>query len=176
VFTARDRDRVRDRVLELAEADERVAAAAVVGGLALGGGDDWSGIDLTFAVADGVPVTAVLDDWRDLLGEELDALHLFDLASGAAVYRVFLLPGGLQVDLSCSPASRFGATSPRFRLLFGESVELPPASVRPTEEIFGSRCAHPRPPSRACSASRPRWPTWRPRPPPFQQRGNRRGG
>jgi hypothetical protein len=39
------------------------------------------------------------------------------------VYRVFLLPDGLQFDLSLTPAARFAPAGPRFRLLFGESVE-----------------------------------------------------
>ena len=54
MFSVDDRDRVHDRVLEIAATDPRVVAAAVVGGLADGGGDRWSDLDLTFAVADGV--------------------------------------------------------------------------------------------------------------------------
>ena len=49
----------------MAAADPRVVAAAVVGGLADGGGDRWSDLDLTFAVADAVPVSEVLDDWTE---------------------------------------------------------------------------------------------------------------
>ena len=35
-FTVEDRERVRDRVLELAAADERVVAGAVIGSLVVG--------------------------------------------------------------------------------------------------------------------------------------------
>jgi hypothetical protein len=47
--------------------------------------------------------------------EEFDAAHLFDLPSGASIYRVFLLPGCLQFDLSFTPASKFGAIGPKIR-------------------------------------------------------------
>ena len=93
MFTVEQRDALRDRVLRLAEADERVVAGAVVGSLALGGGDRFSDLDLTFAVADGVPVAEVLDDWTRTLADELDAVQLADLERGPTIYRVFLLPG-----------------------------------------------------------------------------------
>jgi len=142
VFSVEDRDRARDHVLGLAETDRRVVAAAVVGGLADGAGDRWSDLDLTFAVEDGVPVVDVLDDWTRAVADSLDAVHLFDLPAGAAIYRVFLLPGCLQVDLSFAPASAFGARGPRFRLLFGTAVELPWAPATSANELFGLAVHH----------------------------------
>jgi hypothetical protein len=56
VFTVEQRSALRARILELAEADERVTAGAEVGSLAVGTGDRYSDLDLTFAIADGVPV------------------------------------------------------------------------------------------------------------------------
>jgi hypothetical protein len=53
----------RDRVLRLAETDERVVAGAAVGSLAVDGGDRFSDLDLTFGIADHVQITAVLDEW-----------------------------------------------------------------------------------------------------------------
>lgn len=97
MFGAKDRDAVRNRVLQLASSDPRVVAGAVVGSLAFGGGDRWSDLDLTFAVAEGVPVADVLSDWTRSVVTEFDAIHLFDLPSGATIYRVFLLPGCLAV-------------------------------------------------------------------------------
>ena len=144
VFSVEDRDRVRDRVLELASSDTRVVAGAVVGSLALGEGDEWSDLDLTFAVADGVAVGEVLADWSRRIVAELDAVHLFDLPGGAAIYRVFLLPRCLQLDLSFSPASEFGAGGPRFRLLFGHAVETSYASPPPAHELFGYAVHHAR--------------------------------
>src|SRR5712691_2233787 len=106
MYSVKDRERVRDRVLEWASSDARVVAGAVVGSLALGEGDRWSDLDLTFAVADHIPVFDLLLDWTRSLFNELDAVHLFDLPSGATIYRVFLLPGCLQFDLSITPASQ----------------------------------------------------------------------
>src|SRR5207245_4284889 len=98
VFEPELRDRVRERVLELADGDPRVVAGAVVGGLAYGRGDRWSDLDLTFGVADGMPVTDVLRDWTPTLPDEFDASNLFDLPRETSLYRVFLFPGCLQVD------------------------------------------------------------------------------
>jgi Streptomycin adenylyltransferase len=118
MFTVEQRDRAREWVLERARRDERVLAAAVVGAEASGRMDRWSDLDLTFAVADAT-VEEVVDEWTDALGEELDAAFLFDVWVGPIVYRVFLLPGNLQVDLSFTPAEEFGPHSSDFKLLFG---------------------------------------------------------
>src|SRR5437764_3812496 len=48
VFTVEQRDALRDRLLRLAEEDERVVAGAAVGSLAVDGGDRFSDLDLTF--------------------------------------------------------------------------------------------------------------------------------
>jgi hypothetical protein len=93
-----------------------------VGSLAVDGGDRFSDLDLTFAVADHVPLADVLDDWTRTLVDELDAVHLADLERGPTTYRVFLLPDALQFDLSMTPAAHFRPAGPRFRLLFGETV------------------------------------------------------
>ena len=62
VFTVEYRDRVRDRLLEMAHRDARVVAGAAVGALAAGSGDRWSDLDLTFGLADGVSADSVLAD------------------------------------------------------------------------------------------------------------------
>jgi hypothetical protein len=142
VFRIRDRDRVRDHVLQLASSDARVVAGAVVGSLALDDGDRWSDLDLTFAVADQFSIFEVLEDWTRKLVEELDAAHLFDLPSGPSIYRVFLLPGCLQFDLSFTPASKFGAASPKFRLIFGSAVERPYTQPPSAQELFGYAVHH----------------------------------
>ena len=142
MFTVEDRDRVRDHVLRLAETDARVAAGALVGSLALGGGDRWSDLDLTFAVADDIPLSDVLEDWTRDLVEHFDAAHLFDLPSGPSIYRVFLLPGALQFDLSFTPESKFGATGPKFELLFGSAVEKPYMQPPSAHELLGYAVHH----------------------------------
>ena len=137
MFTVEQRNALRVRMLKLAEEDERVVAGAAVGSLAVGTGDRFSDLDLTFAIADGVPVTKVLGDWTRTLSEELEAVQLADLEAGPTIYRVFLLPDALQFDLSMTPATEFRPAGPRFQLLFGETAEdEPEAGSRPPGRLF----------------------------------------
>jgi hypothetical protein len=139
VFTVEQRDALRERVLGLAETDGRIVAGAAVGSLAVGTGDRFSDLDLTFAVANDAPVAEVLEDWTRTLSDELAAVHLVDLERGPTIYRVFLLPDALQFDLSLTPAARFAAAGPRFRLLFGETAEGEERAPDPpaAEDLFG---------------------------------------
>jgi len=146
VFTVEQRDALREHLLQLAEKDEHVVAGAVVGSLAVDGGDQFSDLDLTFGIADHVPVTDVLNDWTRTLIDELDAVHLADLERRPTIYRVFLLPDALQFDLSMTPAAQFRPAGPRFRLLFGETaaceseVSTPPVAgdtFIPTPPVAG---------------------------------------
>jgi hypothetical protein len=138
MFSLERRDAVRARLIGLAEEDEHVVAAAEVGSLALGGGDRWSDLDLTLAVG-GSTVGAVLDRWTGKVRDEFDGTPLVDLARGSTTYRVFLLPDELQVDLSATPAGEFRPAGPRFRLLFGETVDdaLPMQTPPDAAELFG---------------------------------------
>lgn len=137
-----DRDRVRDRVLDLASSDPRVVAGAVLGSLAHDEGDRWSDLDLMFAVADDVPVDEVLEAWSRTLAREFEAVRLFDLPSGPIIYRVFLFPGCLELDLSFTPASEFRAGGPKFRLLFGEAAEESAEPPDSADELFGYAVHH----------------------------------
>ncbi len=142
VFSISDRNRLRDRVLDMASSDPRVVGGAVLGSLAHDEGDEWSDLDLMFAVADDVPVTEVLEAWSRAVVREFDAVQLFDLPSGPIIYRVFLLPNCLELDLSFTPASEFGAGGPKFKLLFGEAVEQPFGPPPPAHELFGYAVHH----------------------------------
>jgi hypothetical protein len=139
VFTVEQRDALRERLLRLAEEDERAVAGAAVGSLAVDGGDRFSDLDLTFGIADHVPLADVLDDWTRTLVDDFDAVHLADLERGPTTYRVFVFPDALQFDLSMTPAAQFRPAGPRFRLLFGETaagepnIPAPPAA----EDLFG---------------------------------------
>jgi hypothetical protein len=141
-FSPSYRNRVSAQVLEWATVDHRVVAAAVVGSLAAGPGDRWSDLDLSFAVGKGYSVGAVLDDWTARLVAGFSANKLFDLPAGQSIYRVFLLPGCLQFDLSFTPAPDFGAIGPNFRLIFGEAVEKPHFVPAPAEDLFGYAVHH----------------------------------
>jgi hypothetical protein len=72
------------------------------------------------------PGHAALDE---LLYQEFAAVHHWDLPSGSAVYRVFLLPGCLEVDVAFTPAADFGPVGPNWRTVFGSSA--PPRPVPP---------------------------------------------
>ncbi len=123
MFTVEQRDALVERVLTFGEEDERVVAGAIVGSLAVDAGDRYSDVDLTFAVADDVPVVEVLNEWTHHLADELDAVTLVDLERGPTTYRVFLLPDALQLDLSMTPSAEFHPAGPRFRLVFGGVAE-----------------------------------------------------
>ena len=137
MFTVEQRDALRARMVRLADEDDRVVAGAVVGSLAAGTGDRFSDLDLTFSVAETATVADVLDDWTRTLAAEHEAVQLVDLQAGPTTYRVFLLPHGLQFDLSMTPAEHFRPAGPRFALLFGEAAPAPEAQPpRPPGNLF----------------------------------------
>ena len=142
MFNPDTRNRIREHILQLAATDPRVVGGAEVGSMARGEGDRWSDLDLTFASRDDLSPAEVLEDWTGNLVQALQAVKLFDLTSGPSLYRVFLLPGCLQVDLSFTPASKFGATGSNFHLLFGKAMERPFPPVPPAEEMFGYSVHH----------------------------------
>jgi hypothetical protein len=142
MFSIEQRERVHDRLLEMARGDTRVVAAGVVGSRAGGGGDRWSDVDLTFGLAAGAGVDAVLADWTRAIEQEFGATRLFDLPFRSSIYRVFMLPGNLQLDISFTPGADFGALGPQFTLLFGAAVERAPIPPASAEHILGLSVHH----------------------------------
>jgi len=140
MFGAAERDRVRERLLEVAEADASVAAAAITGSHATGGGDEWSDIDLAFAVSG--ELASALRRWTELLYRDFAALHHWDLPFASTVYRVFLLPECLEVDIAFTPAADFGPRGPNWRTVFGETVELPPGAPPDRDDLVGHAWHH----------------------------------
>jgi hypothetical protein len=140
VFTVAERERVRARLLELAEADPSVAAAAVTGSAAVGDEDEWSDVDLAFAIPG--DLQDALGDWTHVLYGELGALHHWDLPFGSTVYRVFLLPGCLEVDIAFAPIGEFGPRGRTWRTVFGEAAELSPPAPPPRDELVGRAWHH----------------------------------
>jgi hypothetical protein len=104
--------------------------------------DRWSDIDLFFGVADGVPLDTVLADWSGHLYGELGALHHFDLKVPGAVYRAFLLPSCLEVDLGFTPADQFGPVGPHFRAVFGEVAQAHPDASPDPGHLIGLAWHH----------------------------------
>jgi hypothetical protein len=140
MFSVEERDRVRGRLLELAQGDPGVVGAAITGSAALGGGDRWSDIDLAFAV--GGPLDLALERWTERLYRDFAAVHHWDLASGPTVYRVFLLPGWLEVDLGFAPEGGFGPRGPSWRIVFGEAAAPEPAAVPGSDHLAGLAWHH----------------------------------
>ncbi len=142
VFTVEERNRIRDRILEMAKSDERVVAGAVVGSLATGEGDRWSDLDLTFGVSPENQILDVLDQLTTPLVREFSAVPLFDLPHRESIFRVLLLQGCLQVDLSVTPASSFGPNGPKFKILFGDFKENPAIPAPPAGQLLGYAAHH----------------------------------
>jgi hypothetical protein len=140
MFSVQERDRVRGRLLELAAADPGVVGAAITGSHATGGGDRWSDIDLAFAI-DGELADA-LGRWTELLCGEFGALHHWDLPFGSTMYRVFLLPGGLEADLAFTPAAEFGPRGPAWRTVFGATVRPAPSAPPRGDDLVGLAWHH----------------------------------
>jgi hypothetical protein len=123
VFTAEERSRVRSSLLEFAARDPRIGGAAITGSAANDCEDRWSDVDLAFGVRNADDVGDVLSDWTVRMYEKHGALHHLDVKAGTWIYRVFLLPNSLQVDLAFVPAAEFRALAPTFRLVSGAAKE-----------------------------------------------------
>jgi hypothetical protein len=121
MFTSSRRAELRALLLDRARADERIVAAAIVGSAAAGREDGWSDIDLAFRLRRGEDAAAVAQEWTAFLTAECGVADHLDIWAHGGLYRVFLLPDTLQVDLSFWPFDDYAATSPAFRLEFGEA-------------------------------------------------------
>lgn len=128
-----DRATLRAVLLDDARRDPRIVAAAITGSAAAGSEDEWSDIDLAFAV-DG-PVSGPIEEWTGRMYGAHGALHHHELRFAAWVYRSFLLPGPLQVDLAFVPSSEFRPLSPAFQLVFG-TAQSPAAPPDPSADAF----------------------------------------
>jgi hypothetical protein len=137
MFTQEERTLLRSRLLDHAATDQRISGAAITGSGATAREDRWSDIDLAFGVTDASDLPQVLADWTARMYAQQLALHHTDVKFGAWIYRVFLLPNTMQIDLGFVAATEFRALAPAFRIVFGEAN--PPAYVpAPTaESIIG---------------------------------------
>jgi len=140
MFTVSERDAVRGHLLELAAADPLIGAAAVTGSDAVGAADEWSDIDLAVGIRDGLP--AALARWTVLLYRDLAALHHWDLPSGSSLYRVFLLPDCLEVDIAFTPIADFGPLGPNWRTVFGETIDVAPSVPTSHDNLVGHAWHH----------------------------------
>jgi predicted nucleotidyltransferase len=138
MFTAAERTALRAALVDAAQADQDVSAAALVGSAATGREDRWSDIDLVLSVSTRADPNEVARRWTERLYADHDAAHHLDVFADGVRYRVFLLASSLQVDISFYPAERFRATQPGFQLLFGTAN--PPTDPNPPspENLIGT--------------------------------------
>ena len=137
MFAPEERERVRAELLERAATDQRINGTAITGSAAASREDRWSDIDLAFGVKDAGELSNVLSDWTAHMYDIHQALDHLDITAGAWIYRVFLLPNTLQVDLAFVPAADFRALGPTFRLTFGEAKEPQHVAPAPAATVIG---------------------------------------
>jgi hypothetical protein len=139
MFVVEERDRVQERLLALAESDPAIVGAAITGSLATGEGDRWSDLDLAFAI-DG-DLDPALERWTRHLYDDFAALHHWDLPSGTSIYRVFLLPEWLEVDIAFTPAAEFRPRGPKWRTVFGTAGQ-PAPTPPPSHDTLAGKAWH----------------------------------
>jgi len=137
MFTAAEREALRDSLVQRAQADPDVIAAAILGSAASGLEDRWSDIDLALRLRPEADQDQVVDRWTAAVFADHGAVHRLDVTAAGALYRVFLLDSSLQLDLSFWPAEQFRPHGPAFRLLFGEALPAAEPSAADPERIIG---------------------------------------
>jgi len=138
VFTPAQRSALLEDLVAAAEADPRVVGAGLAGSSARGFTDEFSDIDLALSVTGARgDLDAVVADWTDRIHRDHGALTHLDVWAGATLFRVFLLPGTLQLDVAFWPAAEFGATGPNFRLLFGAEADRAPTPPPDVPALIG---------------------------------------
>jgi predicted nucleotidyltransferase len=140
MFSPEQREETRRRLLSLAEKDDGVVAAAITGSEVAGTGDAWSDIDLAFGVRG--ELGAALARWTEILERDFGALHHWDLPWGPSIYRVYLLPDWLEVDIAFTPADDFGPRGPNWRTVFGDTVEVEQNAPVAGDDLVGLTWHH----------------------------------
>src|SRR5215831_8996020 len=137
MYTSEQRTRLRAELLERAAHDVHLSGTAITGSAAVDHEDKWSDIDLAFGVADGEDLQRVLSDWTAEMYDTHSALHHYDVRAGAWIYRVFLLPSTLQVDLAFAPEAEFRPLGRTFRLVSGTATDAKPFPPARPEDAIG---------------------------------------
>lgn len=154
VFDVEERQRVREQLLASAEEDPGIVGAAITGSDALGTADRWSDIDLAFSVHG--QLNEALERWTTRLYQEFTAVHHWDLPSGNTIYRVFLLPGWIEVDIAFTPEAEFGPLGPAWRTVFGQTSHPSPRRPPDHQHLAGLAWHHALH-ARACIERRSWW-------------------
>ena len=128
MFGVDEREALQARLVRLAEVDQQVAAAALLGSAARSASDRWSDIDLALRLVPGARPDAVADEWTARVADTEQVVDHLDVRASGALYRVLLLASSLQVDLSFWPHDQPLAGGAPVAVLFGE---VPVAAVEP---------------------------------------------
>lgn len=142
MFTTHYRAALRSELLAYAAKDARLSGAAVTGSAAAEKEDRWSDIDLAFGVSDAAQVTAVLSDFTAFMYERHHALFHHDVRAGSWIYRVFFVPGTLQVDLAFVAQAEFRPLGPAFKLVRGEAGPASQFPVPAPKDLIGLAWLH----------------------------------
>jgi len=137
MYTAAERGELRSELLALARSDDRISGGAITGSASVDREDAWSDIDLAFGVRRADELPAVLQDFTEHMHAHHDAIEHLDVVREPWIYRVFILPSTLQVDLAFAPADAFGARAPTFRLMFGVAQEPKHLGGQGVQELIG---------------------------------------
>jgi hypothetical protein len=137
IFTAEERERLRDELVSAAQNDPNLCGAAHTGSAASSRLDRWSDIDLALCVASAASHEQVVAEWTGRLYSHHSAVAHVDVMLGATLYRVVLLKNTLQVDISFWRVEDFAAIGPNFRLIFGEANPPRPAQPPNARALIG---------------------------------------
>jgi len=137
VFTPEERAALRTELLTRARSDPRISGGALTGSASVSAEDRWSDIDLAFGVRESVQIREVLDDFTSYMRGAGGALEHLDVLRDPWIYRVFLMPSTLQVDLAFAPAAHFRARARTFTLVFGEAAEPSHIADPDQRELIG---------------------------------------
>lgn len=80
----------------------------------------------------------MVDRWTEWIAAENGVSDTFDVRASGALYRVFLLPSTLQVDISFWPHEQFRATEEGFHVLFGTPNPSTTAASPDPDPIIGT--------------------------------------
>jgi len=137
VFTPEEREELKAALLARASSDDRISGGAVTGSGSIDALDRWSDVDLAFGVREPDQLAPTLEDFTRFLRGSHGAIDTVDVRRDPWVYRVFLLPNTLQVDVAMAPASHFGPMAPTFKLEFGEARDARDALLPDARELIG---------------------------------------
>ena len=141
MFSVEERDSVRERLLRVAEAEPTIVGAAIIGSHAGAESDRWSDIDLALGVEG--PLDQAMRGLAEKLYADFGALHHWDVPSpGPSIYRIVLLPGGLEVDLVFTSAADFRPRGPHWRLVFGNGAQMLAATSPTPDNLAGLAWFH----------------------------------